>query len=138
MELLVVIFIVVILIGGLIGLRGCGSGIRYSTGTRTGVIYKLSTDKGMVWKTVEGELSLNLTTRNEEGALVNQTFAFSLRKTPGNAELIKDLEHFANTGEKCTIGYKQYLFRGPSYGSTGYEVVSVKPSNPAPQSPESE
>ena len=98
-----------------------GLNINYSTGQRTGIVYKISSDKGIFWKTCEGELSLQLTTRNSEGGLVNQIFEFSV----SDPAVARALEAAAITGKPITVHYRQYLVRGYKYGSTSYDIDRV-------------
>lgn len=96
------------------------NGIEYSDGSRTGVNYKIS-KKGLIWKTHEGELSLQMMTRNAEGAMVNQIFRYSV----SDSAVAKDIETLSSSGRPITLHYKEYLLRGYKYGSTGYDIVKV-------------
>lgn len=122
-ELLVVIVILVIFVS-LVGGSGAklfgAKGIEYSDGSRTGLNYKIS-KKGVLWKTYEGELSLQLTTRNSEGGLVNQVFNYSV----SDPAVAKEIETLSAGGKPITLHYKEYLMRGYKYGSTGYDIVKV-------------
>jgi len=103
-----------------------GLNINFSEGQRTGRIYKVST-KGLFFKTHEGELSLQLTTRGSEGGLVNQIFYFSV----SDPKVALELEAAAIESKPVTVHYRQYLLRGYRYGSTGYDVDRVIASPPA-------
>lgn len=122
-ELLIVITILVIiaLIFVIPATKMLGfSGIEYSDGSRTGVNYKIS-KKGLIWKTHEGALSLQMMTRDAEGAMVNQVFGYSV----SDPSVARDIETFSASGRPITLHYKEYLFRGYKYGSTGYDIVKV-------------
>jgi len=98
-----------------------GLNINYSEGQRTGIVYKLSDHKGVFWKTAEGELSLQLSTRNSEGGIVNEIFYFSVSDT----NVVKQLQDAAVASKVITVHYRQYLFRGYKYGSTQYDIDRV-------------
>ncbi len=98
-----------------------GLNMKYSTGQRTGIVYKISSDKGVYWKTCEGELSLLLTTRNGEGGLINQIFEFSCSDT----NVARQLEAAAIVGKPITVHYIQYWVRGYKYGSSGYDIDRI-------------
>lgn len=125
-ELLTVIAIIGVLAAIISGpiIRCFGfTGYNYSEGQRTGVVYKLS-KKGFIWKTYEGEMSLNLTTKDSDGNLVNKIFYFSV-SDPKVAEEIDSLSE-----KKIQLNYIQYKFRGYCYGSSEYDVVSVNSKTP--------
>lgn len=129
MELLVIIAIMAVfalLIGGcgakLLGFRG----MEYSNGQRTGVNYQIS-KKGWIWTTYEGQLSLQLLSRNSDGMMTNQIFQYSV-SDPQVAEQIMTL---SSSGAPITLHYKEYKFRGFRYGATNYDVVSVTSGTPA-------
>lgn len=98
---------------------GC-SGIEYSEGERAGVVYKIS-KKGLVWKTWEGQLSLGLNERDSEGAIVAKVFNFTVQ----DETLAAKIQKAAESGRRVTLKYNQKIFRGCSYGSTGYDVIEV-------------
>ena len=102
-----------------------GLNIQYGSGVRTGVVYKLSR-KGIVWKTYEGEMSLQLTELDQDGRMVNKIFHFSVSSERVAKEIEKSMEDL----KPVTIRYNEYLARGFRYGSTGYDVVSVEPPKP--------
>lgn len=122
--ILVILILVLIVIAPfaipLLGLKG----IEYSEGQRTGLNYKIS-KKGFVWSTYEGELSLQLTTRNSEGGIVNQVFNYSV----SDPAIAKEIETMSSRGKPITLTYKQYKFRGYCYGDTEYDIVGVTGSN---------
>ena len=95
-------------------------GIDYSEGERAGVVYKFS-KKGFIWKTWEGELSLGLNERNGDGQIVAKVFNFTVQDDAVAAKIQKATE----SGKRVTIKYKQTIFRGMSYGHSGYDVYDV-------------
>ncbi len=122
-ELLIVL-VIMALFAVLVG--GCGAkllgakGMHYSDGQRTGVNYKIS-QKGWIWTTYEGELSLQLMTRNSDGMMINQIFQYSV----SDPEVAKKIETLSASGAPITLKYKEYKFRGFKYGSTNYDVIDV-------------
>jgi flagellar basal body-associated protein FliL len=123
-ELIIIVIIIAIVASIVIfpTIRAAGGlNIEYSEGQRTGVPYKIS-KKGVIWKTWEGELSLQLTTRDSEGRMVNQVFRYSV----ADDAVARDIEAAAAANEIVTLKYKQYLVRGFKYGSTDYNVESVE------------
>ena len=98
-----------------------GVGHEYSDGSRSGTLHKLS-KKGLFWKTWEGELSLGLVTKGAEGQLVNEIFHFSV----SSDSIAKELEKVAQSGDRVTLEYKQYLYRGYKHGGKSYDIVGFK------------
>ena len=100
----------------------------YSTGERTGDIYKFS-QKGMFWKSWEGEMYLGGVSTNANGNLQMERFNFSIpsRQEKEKADLIKKIKECAINRKtmECTIQYKQWLI-APIYQDTEYTVVGVK------------
>jgi len=118
----------VLVIGGIIltvGGRflGFGQGFAYSEGTRSGVVYKFS-KKGFVYHTWEGELSLGLNERDESGAVIPAIFQFSC----SNEAIANEIIAAEKSGKRCTLHYKEYFFRGYSYGETSYDIIRVEMS----------
>lgn len=105
----------------IIGAAG-GMNIEYSSGSRTGVVQKLS-KKGLIWKTWEGEVNMGYltSTGGEKPQLVPEIFEFSTV----SESVVKDLERAEKLGGKVTVKYKQYLFRGFNKGKTSYDVTEV-------------
>jgi len=97
-----------------------GNGIAFSEGQRTGKVYKIS-NKGILWKTWEGQLSLQLVTADGNGRMVNEVFDFSC----SDPAVVDQIKAAAMSGEQVTLSYIQYLFRSWREGSTGYDVVRV-------------
>lgn len=121
---LFILFVFAFLIATIFGVpivKTCGGmNIEYSEGARTGVPYKIS-KKGLIWKTWEGDLSLQLTTRNSEGQMINQIFSYSV----ADEKIAKEIEAASQANEVVTLKYKQYLLRGFRYGGTDYDIVEV-------------
>ncbi len=117
------VFAVSILLAVLsIPIKMCGGlNIEYSNGSRSGVVQKFS-KKGLYWQTHEGELNLGYTESDSEGRLVPAIFPFSC----SSDEVAKEIEKAQRGGNRVTLQYKQYLFRGWKYGGTGYDIVGVE------------
>lgn len=114
------------LIVALILVKLCGGlNIPFSDGQRTGLVYKIS-KKGIIWKTWEGEMSMQMLERNTEGQLVPKVFAFSVT----SEAVAKEIETASASGKPITIAYKQYFLRGFDDGSTQYDATSVKTTEP--------
>lgn len=122
-EALVVLTIILALLV-IVGIPSCkmmgGVNKEYSEGSRTGVVYKIS-KKGFIWNTYEGEMSLQLTSKDSEGQLVNEKFLFSV----SDESVAKDIEEASKSGNPITLHYQQYWMRGYKYGSTGYDIIGV-------------
>ena len=99
-------------------------GVEFSDGTRSGVIQKLS-KKGILWKTWEGELNLGyMESDSETHQLRPAIFYFSV----ASDKVAQELTQAETLGGRITLQYKQYLFRGAAFGSSGYDVVGLSHS----------
>lgn len=122
----VVIFVIVTaLIAAPFVVRCCGgANLEYSSGSRSGVIQKLS-KKGVIWKTWEGELNLgyNTATTDSDGrmTIAPELFLFSV----SSEQVAKELKGAEMSGRRVTIEYKQYLLRGFDKGWTDYDITGV-------------
>ena len=99
----------------------------YSDGQRTGDIYKFS-NKGVFWKSWEGEMYLGGVVSNQNGGLQMEKFHFSIAGKDEGAK--KDLiEKITKCVEdrttKCTIKYKQWV-SSPMRIDSSYEVTGVE------------
>ena len=118
-----------LVIGAPAGCNLVGNNWEYSHGTRIGVINKYS-NKGMVWKTYEGEMALEgiVSTGNSVGA---NLWDFSLDSEARHGENIQDLnsklETYAREGTKVRITYKQMMSTWPWRSESSYLVQDVEP-----------
>lgn len=121
-----------ILVAGLLGWSGCqtvGNNIEYSQGQRVGVVNKIS-EKGLIWKTKEGQLSLEGRTSTGEptGAGI---WDFSLDRQAKHGENVDSLYSLINQymeqGDRVKITYNEPLATWPWRASTTYLVQSVEP-----------
>ena len=115
---------------------GAGVGVNnceYSSGERVGVVNKLSR-KGTVFKTYEGQMTLEGLASNGEGVGAN-VWNFSIDETHARGEnvagLTKQLTEAMKSGRKVEISYKQNLTAVPWRGDTDYFVQSVKMLEPS-------
>lgn len=97
-----------------------GPGILYSEGTRSGVVTKIS-NKGVLFKTNEGELSLQRNT-NVDGQIITDVFYFSVEEE----KIVNDIRDAEKSGDRITLRYKEYILRGYYKGMTPYNVIGVE------------
>ena len=112
---------ILFLIVGIAWLTKSFPGFEYGNGIRTGVNYKLS-KKGYIYKTWEGELSLQLRAPNSDGVSVNQVFNYSV----SDEKVAEKIDIASQSGKVVTLVYKQYAFRGWGLGGSSYDVIDVK------------
>ena len=121
----------IVLAGALIcgGYQGIGNNIEYSEGQRVGVVNKIS-EKGLIWKTKEGQLSLEgrTSTGDYTGAGV---WDFSIDRLAKHGENVDELYSQARQemedGQRVKITYKEPLATWPWRAGTTYLVQSVEP-----------
>ena len=115
----------------LFGLGSCewGNRTEYSNGLRVGVVNKF-TEKGLFWKTYEGEMALEGITSSGSTSGAN-VWDFSL---DGNREHGEDTEAlatkirtYAESATKVSMTYRQSFFHWPWRGSTDYWVQTIEP-----------
>lgn len=104
-----------VLVGGGIGVSNC----TYSNGSRTGYINKFS-EKGVVFKTHEGDLTMTLGT-NQKGIGVN-TWSFSVK----DENIAYTVEEAMESGKKVKLTYEQKMTAVPWKGDTAYFVTKVE------------
>jgi hypothetical protein len=105
-----------LMLTALLCLLNCGRG--YSEGDRNGTLIKLS-NKGLMWKSWEGELLLGGAKRTDQGTVAN-TWAFTIV----DPALVQAAQKFQSTGEPVTVHYIQWVQSGCSM-DTDYEVVAI-------------
>ena len=97
------------------------------------MVNKLSR-KGTVFKTYEGQMTLEGLASNGEGVGAN-VWNFSIDETHARGEnvagLTKQLTEAMKSGRKVEISYKQNLTAVPWRGETDYFVQSVKMLEPS-------
>lgn len=125
--MIAILLCVLFFVGSFIICACGGLNIPFSEGQRTGIVYKLS-KKGLIHKTWEGQMSLQMMTRNSEGQLVNEVFRFSV----SDDAVAHQINAAAVRNEPLTLHYTQYFLRGWDKGGTGYDVTGVKSINSNP------
>lgn len=109
-----------IIIAALAALALSACNIQYSDGFRVGVVQKCS-QKGLFYKTFEGELVVEGIKNTQQGAISN-VWAFS-----ANDKKVADaISAAANAGQRVKLYYTQYALNSPSIGDTGYLVTRVE------------
>ncbi len=103
-----------------------GANIEYASGSRSGVVQKLS-KKGVIWKTWEGELNLGYNTASSDGSghttIAPAIFYFSVESD----DVAREVQSAAESGKRVTLEYVQYFLRGYDKGGTSYDIVGVVP-----------
>ena len=103
-----------------------GANIEYATGSRSGVVQKLS-KTGAIWKTWEGELNLGYNTASSDGnghtTIAPAIFRFSVE----SEDVAREVKAAAESGKRVTLEYVYYFLRGYDKGGTGYDIVGVIP-----------
>lgn len=102
-------------------LTGCDT--PYSDGQRTGVVQKIS-NKGLIWRTWEGELVLDGIRMNvdKDGGRMTNILEFSTL----DEGVAQKLEAAAANKKVVTLDYEQVLFPSPSKSATSYRVTAVE------------
>ena len=101
----------------------------YSEGVRAGTVIKLS-KKGVVFKTWEGQLSLNSFGAVKSENQLSEVFEFSVEK--GQDSLYKSLEEVSLSGERINLYYVERYGILPWRGSTKYFVERIERSGEVP------
>lgn len=110
------------------GYQGIGNNIKYSEGTRTGMINKIS-EKGLIWKTSEGQIALEgiVSGNNMIGANV---WDFSIdrqsRHGENKKELVKKMRKYIDSGTKVKVDYIEPLTTWPWRSETDYLIQSIE------------
>ena len=94
----------------------------YSRGVRSGIILKIS-ERGMVFKTMEGEMNMQLLSSSANQGLTTQTWAFSVDNN--DRETIQELQKASLTGERVELHYVQRYMKFFWRGDTEYFVTGV-------------
>lgn len=100
----------------LVAISACGRG--YSEGDRAGVVSKLS-NKGLIYKSWEGQLNLGGTTNTTDG-IVASTWEF----TVVDPTLVPKIQEAMSSGKRVNLHYVQWIQQGCSM-DTDYEVTGV-------------
>ena len=114
--------ILIALIVGLVVLALAYWGV-YEKGTRAGKILRI-TEKGVLFKTYEGKISLESFGALKGVSPVAETFDFSIEGD--QTEVIKQLEEVALSGERVNLHFVKRYVRFPWRGDTKYFVEKVE------------
>jgi hypothetical protein len=95
----------------------------YETGVMAGKVVRIS-EKGMVFKTFEGKLSLETFGALKGASPIAETFDFSVEKS--EAEVIKNLQEVALSGERVNLYFRKRYMKFPWRGETNYFVTQVE------------
>ncbi|MHC1703894.1 MAG: hypothetical protein AB9846_08300 [Tenuifilaceae bacterium] len=95
----------------------------YERGVMAGKILRIS-EKGVVFKTYEGKLSLESFGALKGTSPIAETFDFSVQKK--EKEIIKELEDVALTGERVNLHFIKRYMAFPWRGNTKYFAVKIE------------
>lgn len=111
-----------LLLIGLVSLSLIGCTENYSNGERIGFVTKFS-QKGLIWKSWEGELNLTQTGMN-----TSSTFDFSIDNDAEDSVTIKTLDSAATLGWKVKTRYHQTAFKNflGNRGETSHFITHVE------------
>lgn len=99
-----------------------GIDYHYSDGERSGKIIKMS-NKGLVFKTWEGQLSTGATVVGAEGGSNPLVFQFSVC----DKSVIEKLKDAQKTNQQVTLNYVQPLLVGITEGDSDYLITDCQP-----------
>ena len=109
--------------------QGIGNNIEYSQGQRVGVINKIS-ERGLIWKTKEGQLSLEgiTSTGQPTGAGIwNFSLDRQARHGENTGSIYSLIGQHMEDGKRVKITYIEQFSTWPWRASTTYLVQSVEP-----------
>lgn len=95
----------------------------YENGVMAGKVVRVS-EKGMVFKTFEGKLSLETFGALKGTSPIAETFDFSVEKS--DQEVIQNLQQVALSGERVNLYFKKRYMTFPWRGDTNYFVTKVE------------
>ena len=97
----------------------------YDEGVRAGTVLRVS-KKGMLFKTVEGQLNLQTFGALKGASPIMESFDFSVESN--ETEVIKNLEESALSGERVNLHYIKRYTTIPWRGDTKYFIIKVERS----------
>ena len=97
----------------------------YDEGVRAGTVLRVS-KKGMLFKTVEGQLNLQTFGALKGANPIMESFDFSVESN--ETEVIKNLEESALSGERVNLHYIKRYTTIPWRGDTKYFIIKVERS----------
>lgn len=118
-----VLFILILLGLGTLAFLYWGT---YEEGIMAGKVLRI-TQKGVVFKTYEGKISLESFGALKGVSPVAETFDFSVEKS--ETEVIQELEKVALSGERVNLHFIKRYWRFPWRGETKYFIIRVEKMN---------
>ena len=97
----------------------------YEKGVMAGKVLRIS-EKGIIFKTYEGKLNLDTFGALKGASPIAESFDFSVERK--QAEVIKQLEEAALSGERVNLHYIKRYMAFPWRGNTKYFAVQVERS----------
>jgi len=107
-------------------LLGMGAFLYFATfesGVMAGRVLRIS-QKGLVFKTYEGKLSLESFGALKGASPIAETFDFSVQSS--KTDVIKALEEVALSGERVNLHFVKHYIRVPWRGETKYFIEKVE------------
>lgn len=95
----------------------------FETGVMAGKVVRIS-EKGILFKTHEGKLSLETFGALKGTSPIAETFDFSVENS--QAEVIKTLSDVALSGERVNLYFNKRYMKFPWRGETNYFVTKVE------------
>lgn len=95
----------------------------YENGVMAGKVLRIS-EKGLIFKTYEGKLSLESFGALKGVSPVAETFDFSVESSED--DVIKTLTEVALSGERVNLHFKKRYMRFPWRGDTKYFITEVE------------
>jgi len=95
----------------------------YESGVMAGKVLRIS-EKGLLFKTHEGKLSLESFGALKGVSPVAETFDFSVQSSQG--EVLQQLQEVSLSGERVNLHFKKKYLRVPWRGDTRYLVERVE------------
>jgi len=108
----------------------------YSSGYRVGTIIKMS-NRGVVFKTHEGQLHTRGVTAGAEGELASTTWDFSVKRE--NEVVLNSISKAADEQKRVKLFYDEKFHQWSFFGDTKYfvtEVEILKPNKDSEPKPE--
>lgn len=95
----------------------------YERGVMAGKVLRV-TEKGVIFKTYEGKLSLESFGALKNTSPIAETFDFSVEKS--DTKVISDLEEVALSGERVNLHFVKRYLKVPWRGETRYFITEVE------------
>jgi len=119
----IISWIVIVLVIVIVAFSYFKYSFTYSKGYRAGMLQKFS-EKGVIFKTYEGEMILSSVQSNANVALASEKFLFSVN----DIEIARQMEQIQ--GKSVVVHYREKNGALPWRGDSNYIVDSVRISTP--------